>query len=136
MSPEPKPTLPPKQLRAIESLLAGRTKIEAAAQAGVSYRTLHRWLQDPTFRAALTTASDATFADATHRLTGVLDEAVTVLAKVMNNEQAKEADRLRAASLIISRSLDLIQQKQILDRVTALEAVMIHDELTHRNPLP
>jgi hypothetical protein len=127
------PKLPPvpltgKQQQALTALLSGRTKTQAAVEANVSYRTLHRWLQDRNFRAHLTLATDATLADATHRLTGVLDEAVTVLTQIMNNPQAKEADRVRAANLLISRSLDLVHQKQILERIATLEGTLLPNQ--------
>jgi hypothetical protein len=117
-----KPQLSPKQLHAIQSLLTGRTKSHTAAAVGVTPRTLSRWLADPTFHAALTTATDEAIASAAHRLAGALDDAVAVLAEVMANKDARDPDRLRAADLVIHRGLDLIQQKQLIERIAALEA--------------
>ena len=117
-----KPELSSKQRQAIQSLLAGCTKSQTAAAVGVTPRTLSRWLADPTFRAALTTATDDALANAAHRLAGTLDDAVTVLTEVMTNKDARDPDRLRAADLVIHRGLDLIQQKQLIERIAALEA--------------
>jgi hypothetical protein len=114
--------LSPRQQKAIQTLLTGHTKSQTAAAVGVAPRTLSRWLADPTFHAALTTAADEALANAAHRLAGVLDDAVAVLTEVMTNTDARDPDRLRAASLVIHRGLDLIQQKQLIERIATLEA--------------
>ncbi|MCI0580502.1 MAG: hypothetical protein L0332_23425 [Chloroflexi bacterium] len=114
--------LSPKQRQAIQSLLAGRTKSQTAAGVGVTRRTLSRWLADPTFRAALSAATDDALANAARRLAAALDDAVAVLAEVMSNKDARDPDRLRAAGLVIHRGLDLIQQKELIERIAALEA--------------
>jgi hypothetical protein len=88
--------LSPRQQKAIQTLLTGHTKSQTAAAVGVAPRTLSRWLADPTFHAALT--------------------------EVMTNTDARDPDRLRAASLVIHRGLDLIQQKQLIERIATLEA--------------
>lgn len=132
MSPKAaKSGLSPKQQIAIQSLLDGRTKSQAAEAAGVAPRSLRRWFADPTFQAALTTATDAAISDAARRLAGTLDEAVTVLAEVMANKEEKAPDRLRAAGLIIGRGLDLIHQKEILDRIAALESQLLPSSLDY-----
>jgi hypothetical protein len=106
----------PKQQRAIEALLAGRTKIEAAQAAGVTDRTLRYWFNNPTFRAALTHAAN-------HPPIGTPDPAasLTRLTQIMNDKKATPADRLRAVAHII-RHLDLAQQQERLDRITNLES--------------
>jgi transposase-like protein len=117
-----KPQLSPKQQLALQSLLAGRTKSQTAAAVGVTPRTLSRWLADPAFHAALTNTADEAIANAADRLADALDSAVAVLAEVMANQDARDPDRLRAADLVIHRGLDLIQQKQLIERIAALEA--------------
>jgi hypothetical protein len=114
--------LSPKQQKAIQSLLNGHTKSQTAAAVGVTPRTLSRWFADPTFNTALTIAADQAIADAAHRLAGTLDDAVATLAEVMADKDARDPDRLRAAGLVIHRGLDLIQQKQLIERIAALEA--------------
>jgi hypothetical protein len=117
-----KPQLSPKQQQAIQSLLNGRTKSQTAAAVGVTPRTLSRWLADPTFHATLAAPANAAIANAAQRLAGSLDDAVAVLAEVMADKDARDQDRLRAAGLVIHRGLDLIQQKQLIERIAALEA--------------
>jgi len=46
-------TLSPGQQKAITALLATNTQAEAAQAAGVSLRTIARWLRLPSFRDAL-----------------------------------------------------------------------------------
>ena len=117
-----KPQLSPKQQKALQSLLTGHTTSQTAAAVGVTPRTLSRWLANPTFNTALTTAADQALADAAHRHAGSLDDAVAVLAEVMADKDARDPDRLRAADLVIQRGLDLIQQKQLIERIATLEA--------------
>lgn len=97
------------------------TKSQAAAAADVTPRTLRRWLADPSFRTHLTQASDQALTDATHRLTGSLEDALTVLAELMANRDEKATTRLRAASIIIARTLQFAELKAITERVAALE---------------
>jgi transposase len=47
----------PKQRIALEVLLTGTTVKDAADRAGVSRKTVYRWLKDPTFRATLDAAT-------------------------------------------------------------------------------
>jgi hypothetical protein len=117
-----KPQLSPKQQLALQNLLAGRTKSQTAAAVGVTPRTLSRWLAHPAFHAALTDTTDQALANAAHRLADTLDDAVAILAEVIANKDARDLDRLRAADLVIHRGLDLIQQKQLVERIAALEA--------------
>jgi hypothetical protein len=128
MFDNPKPTLTPKQQRAIEALLAGLTKSQAATAAGVTPRTLSRWLAEPTFKSHLTRATDQAIGDATRRLATALDQAVTVLSELMLNQDASPPDRLRAASLILRRSLDFTQQQDILERISSLESITGFDD--------
>jgi hypothetical protein len=115
------PDLSPKQQRAIESLLAGLTKSQAATAAGVTPRTLSRWLADPTFKVHLNHATDQALADATRLLAATVEQAVTVLAELMLDPDANPPDRLRAASLILRRSLDFTDQQSMNQRISELE---------------
>ena len=49
-------TLSPAQHRALEGLLSSRNLTEAAKAAGVSTRSVSRWLHEPAFQAELSAA--------------------------------------------------------------------------------
>jgi hypothetical protein len=118
-----------KQRKAISALLATRTELQAAEMAGVSPRTMARWLTMPHFRAELRKASiDASqkLVGATmRRLTTGQETALAVLWDVMargnNNER-----RLAATSwLMIYR--DLAELIDFEDRISQLEKDLGHD---------
>lgn len=113
--------LTPKQLRAVEALMSGSTLGAAAAKAGVSRRTLARWLDTEPFRAALRVAQDDLVADLVRRLAHEADCAIDALhAALIDDEQP--ALRLRAADVTLSKLLLLREQHDLAQRVAALEA--------------
>jgi hypothetical protein len=110
-----------KQQRAIEALLNGMTKGQAATAAGVIPRTLSRWLADPDFQAELNTASDQVIKAAATRLKSTLDAAVTVMRETMEDRQVNAAVRLRAADRVASHALKLVEAAELLERIERLE---------------
>ncbi|MGH2537505.1 MAG: hypothetical protein ACRDHL_08940 [Candidatus Promineifilaceae bacterium] len=116
-----------KQRRVIEALLSGLTKGQAAAAAGVAPRTMSRWLALPAFQAELSAASDDAVRDATRRLVGTLDTAISVLQDVMDNPAERAAARLRAAELVISRGQALLELRELAQRIQALEERLNED---------
>lgn len=118
-----------KQQRAIEALLSGATKGDAAATAGVNPRTLNRWLnEDVLFWDTLQGESHKTVIDATRRLTAAMDTAVTVMTAVMQDGDAPAAVRLRAAQVMIETAVKLIETTDILKRLDELEMKVIGNE--------
>ena len=117
-----------KQHRALEALLSGATKGDAAA-AGVNPRTLNRWLsEDVVFWDTLQGESHKTVIDATRRLTAAMDTAVTVMTAVMQDATAPAAVRLRAAQVMIETAVKLIETTDILRRLDELETKVIGNE--------
>lgn len=116
--------LSPKQRRAIDALLSGMSKGEAAAAVGVNARTLSRWLnEDIAFFDELQQAGRAAVHDATRRLTATLDTAVSVFQGVMDNPGQEGASiKLRAANYAATHALKLIEVSDILERLAALES--------------
>jgi DNA-binding NarL/FixJ family response regulator len=57
-TPQPGKRLFPRQLTAIEMLLAGCTVVAAARRLGVSARTIFRWLKDPVFQSEIDRRAD------------------------------------------------------------------------------
>ena len=122
-----------KQQRAIEALLSGATKGDAAATAGVNPRTLNRWInEDVLFWDTLQGESKKTVFDATRRLTAAMETAVTVMTEVMEDASAPAAVRLRAAQVVTETAVKLIETTDILRRLDELETRVTGNEGQHR----
>ena len=113
--------LSPKQHQAIQALLIQSSVPNAAASAGVSVRSLYRWLDEPAFRLALNTALDKSIDAAARGLVGLTEKAIKVVGTVLDNEQIHPATRLRAADLVLSNMLKLAELRTLAQRVAALE---------------
>jgi hypothetical protein len=83
-------TLPPKQELAVNALVCGKRAAEAAAVAGVTPRTLRRWIRDDARFAAVLNSRLADFRGATiARLNLLADSAVVTVAKAVIDGDAK-----------------------------------------------
>jgi hypothetical protein len=80
--------LGPKQEAAILSLLSQRNFEEAARAAGITPRTLYRWMEEPDFRAAYRNARRAAFSQSVARLQQMSAAAVSTLGNVMIDSNA------------------------------------------------
>ena len=91
-------TIPRKA--AIEALLAGESQKGAAIAAGVSRRTVVRWMTDPAFAAELEAARAAAYSEALGMLRG---GARTATAALLQNLTAKSpGERRQAAKEILT----------------------------------
>ena len=113
--------LSPKQYTAINALLAQSGVDSAAKQAGVTQRTLYRWLDEPSFRMALNGAFDAALDAAARGLVRLTEKAIRVVESVLDDEQLHPATRLRAADMIMANVLKLFELRTLAARVAALE---------------
>jgi hypothetical protein len=84
----------------IAALLTARTHAAAAAQAGVSEATLHRWLQLPEFQTAYREARRELVEGAVGRMQAATGQAVDTLVAVAMNAK-KDGDRVRAAVALL-----------------------------------
>jgi hypothetical protein len=113
-----------KQRRAIEALLSGATKGQAADAAGVTPRTLSRWRSLPEFDDELRWRSNQAIDDATRRLTGGLDRMVDVLLAVAEDAESPASVRVRAALGWINAQVKLVELNEVIERLEALESVV------------
>jgi len=119
-----KKQLTPRQLRAVDALLSGATYQDAAKSAGVTDKTLSRWRKQPAFDDELRRRGTVAVSDASRRLTGTLDNAVDVLREVMNDEEAPQSVRIRAARYILDAATKLLELSEVMERLEALEQVV------------
>ena len=111
-----------KQQKAIAALLVAKDVQSAAIQAGVSERTLHRWInEDERFRAALRAAEALAIDDAVRRLVGAANCALNVLMVMMLDQKTPAAVRLRAAISVLEQLVKLRELNNLEQRIAKLE---------------
>ena len=114
-------TLTPKQQRAVRSLLTSRGVSEAALAAQVGERTLFRWMSEPAFRTALSTAEGELLDSATRRLLVVQESAVQTFEDVLKDKEVSQVVKLKAAQSVLDYLLKLRELRNVEQRLTALE---------------
>jgi hypothetical protein len=110
-----------KQARAIGALLASRTVTDAAQEAGISARQLHRWLAEPAFLAELQRAETAVIEHTTRRLSTATTQALDTVIRVMESGSS-DSVKLRAAIALLDTTLRWHELRAIEVRLAALEA--------------
>jgi len=120
--------LSPAQRRAVAAIMTTRTTTAAAAEAGVSLRTLQRWLTDPDFRAALAAAEADVLAVTTRAVLANTLAAVDTLKAAIDDPEAGHGVKVRAADLLLVHGPRLYELRTLEARLQALEEeVLTHD---------
>lgn len=112
-----------QRARAAAALAVGGTQEQAALVAGVTARTVRRWLDDgleSEVRAAQAAQSVRTSA----RLMGMAHTAAEVLDQIMHDSEVPPSVRIRAASVILQCSRDWRQSEQTEQRLLAIEEAL------------
>ena len=99
--------LTPKQTRAVKALLRCSTHEDAARAAGISPRTLRRWLQDEAFQDALHDAVRESLADAVLKLKSSAGTAIGALVEIAEDAESEHA-RVQAAGRLLDANLKLL----------------------------
>ena len=114
----------PKQELFLASLLTSPTIQHAAAAAGVSETTAHRWLRsDGAFDAAYRRARRTAVGQAMARLQQVSGAAVAVLMQVAGDTSVRASSRVAAAKAILELAIRAVELEDLDARIAALEAV-------------
>ena len=113
--------LSPKQRKAVEALLATGEVSAAAREAGVHRDTLHRWLRQPAFLAAVRETEARALDDLSRMLVRLGRTAASTLAKAMSDSTAPYPTRVRAADATLGRLLQLRELATLEARVAELE---------------
>jgi DNA-binding MurR/RpiR family transcriptional regulator len=108
----------------LAALAAGSTWSEAATQAGVSPSTVGRRLRDPAFRAELERVRTELIELAADRLAALALRAVDGLAAVLDDPEARAADRVAAARVLLDQTLRLTGEARLRARLEALESAV------------
>jgi hypothetical protein len=110
-----------KRRRALLALLSAPTITAAADRAGVSAKTLYRWLDDAAFLSALRTAQRQVFDRALGSLQAATAEAVDTLRTGL--AAALPPTRIRAAIAVVDLALRATEAIETEARLQALEAI-------------
>lgn len=112
----------------LTELIAGATRANAAAKAGISTRTLDRWTAEPAFRNELEAARREAFNEGLGVLRGAVAKAVETLAALLNSK--REAERRHAAEVLLSFAFRAHEAGELEARLAALERAA--DDLPQR----
>ena len=107
----------------IAALLTQRNLDEAAKAAGISMRTLMRWLKLPEFQAAYREARRTAYSQAVAKLQQGATAAATTLLKVMLDQGTPASVKVRAAECVMNHSSKAIEIEDVEFRVAELERV-------------
>jgi hypothetical protein len=110
-----------KQRRAIAALLSEPTTKKAAEAAKVGETTIHRWLNDPIFSAALKESRERVFESRLAALQGVSGRAVETLLDVMTDKTAQPSARVSAAKTVLELAIKGRDQLELSERLAYLE---------------
>jgi len=110
-----------KQEQTIAALLTQRNLDEAAKAAGISMRTLMRWLKLPEFQAAYREARRTAYSQAVAKLQQGATAAATTLLKVMLDQDTPASVKVRAAECVMNHSSKAIEIEDIETRLGELE---------------
>ena len=113
--------LRPRQVAALEILVSGGNMTEAAKAAGISPRTLERWLTRPEFSGALQAMQTTVLKSITSRLTGLAGKAVDTLAELLSGEGVLDAIKARVAVAALDSVMKWHQGMALEERLATIE---------------
>ena len=106
---------------AIQALLVNPNVPTAATKAGVSERTLWRWLQDEKFQSDYKDARRKAVAVAIGNMQVACSEAIMTLRDVMTDTQNPATARVSAARAVLDMTLKSIEIEELTERIEKLE---------------
>lgn len=105
---------------AVLCLAQGQTTGQAAKAAGVSGRTILRWLDDPDFRHEISDTRTELLQLAVGRLAAGATKAVDALVDALDTERGQA--RVQAARTLLDACLSLRESLDLEQRLAALES--------------
>ena len=111
----------PRKEKALQALLVSRTRVEAAATAGIGESTLREYMKDPEFIDRYKQAFGDMVRDATRQAQQTLSPALSTLREIMEDRDEQASARITAARSVLEYSLRLCEQTDILEQLRDLE---------------
>lgn len=116
-----KKKITPKQQKAIQAIIEGKSKADAAALAGVAARTIYKWLNSQAFADQLRTAETFALLNSQAALIARIDENIEILDTIKRNGDASDNARIRAIQLELDVMLQWRNVTILEERITELE---------------
>jgi hypothetical protein len=110
-----------KQKAAIRALLTGASYPDAAAEAQVHPNTIGEWMKSSVFVEALHHAENEAMQAVSRSLVSIADKASGVLEGVLDNGDARDSSRIRAADVVLGRLLEIRSVAELEARIRKLE---------------
>ena len=112
-----------KQKKAIPALITAPTYSTGAKKAGISRKTLYKWLKTPEFKQEFDRQRDEVAAEALGMLSQGLTKAVDTLVGLLDHKD----DRLRrlTAKNVIEHFLKHKQNEELEKRIAAIEQKLV-----------
>jgi hypothetical protein len=102
-------------------LAGGQESGRGAAAAGVTDRTVRRWLNDPTFADALICERRGRFARILNRIAAAGEKSVDVLLSIATDEAQPPSARVAAARTLLSPALQPIEAGRVATSLAFME---------------
>lgn len=114
--------------RYLNALLSSKTQREAAEKAGITPRWLREVMRDPDFAAEYARRKAEIVDDATRRIQGTYQKAITALEGVIDAEKASNRDKINAARAVLEYGQQFTETNDVLTRIEHLERMAITNE--------
>jgi hypothetical protein len=118
------PQFSPEQVIAINSLCAGLDKHAAAKAAKVTYRTINRWLLDPSFAAEITMDVVDRMSPVSEKIIEGAIESIDVIIGTVRDTGADRNIRLKAAQYLVDSAYRLMLVEPLKKRLEEVEAAL------------
>lgn len=112
---DPRDGLTPRQRLAVDLIARGHTVRHIARELNVTERTIHNYRRKPTVMKAVLRAQDELMTEGDSRGVSTVPEAVETLTTIMNDENARDSDRI-AASKALMNGANAYAQRKIMER--------------------
>lgn len=113
-----------KQKAAIRALLTGASYAAAAKAAGVHENTVGQWMREPAFLGALQQAEGEAMQVITRSLVSLAEKAAGVLKSILDDTQARNSSKVRAADVVLGRLLEIKRMSEFEDRLRRIEEAL------------
>lgn len=119
----PSDSLSAKQLKVIVLLASGESIDKAAAKASCNEKTIDGWLKLPEFKQALRDAISEIYESAIAESVRHSTFAIKVLAKIIDDEEAPNRDKIAAARELLANASKW-RDWQLEERISRLEELL------------
>lgn len=107
--------------RYLTALLTSNTQKEAAEKAGITPRRMREVMRDPEFAAEYKRRKNEIVDDATRRIQGLYQKAMTALESVIDDVSSSKRDKVNASRAILEYGQQFTETNEVMTRLDELE---------------